>query len=470
MKDIKNFTKKIIDRHFESYSKADKDFIYLISILNILKKDRFLKEYQNLYIYPNNNELKLFFNCDSKNNEVIIEKTDIDTNKLPIFLSDEIYNALNKFKNIIYTSKNEEDYNININNFFSGNPEMIGIIRENRNVFNQNYMAEDEYIFKKILLNIDKENPFSFGFKPKIKNINLDKVKNNLFTKKIFPLSILQEQYKNEINIITKELEINFPELFMDKKEIIENSKIEQVMLRQGCDENSLSFNLKAELIKTPYNIESSIPLYIKGLNFLNSAFALHTGKTNSNFIFLKSNDGELLGGISYSNKEGSIINEIGFSFTNKAYRGFGVATKLYDILAQESIKKGRVLFNTFYTEDGEAAIPGIKQKLKNKYKNIFIVDLDHKNDNEELNRAMSNFNYEFKDLILNFEKNGRIENTINEIKTSYYSILPFVKKNILTSNDERKFIKNNIDKIKNDIECKTVTLCQKKINKNKTP
>lgn len=82
----------------------------------------------------------------------------------------------------------------------------------------------------------------------------------------------------------------------------------------------------------------------------------------------------------------------------------------------------------------------------------------------------MSNFNYEFKDLILNFEKNGRIENTINEIKTSYYSILPFVKKNILTSNDERKFIKNNIDKIKNDIECKTVTLCQKKINKNKTP
>lgn len=455
MKDIKNFTKKIIDRHFETYSDIDKGFIFLISILNILKNDRFLNEYQSLYIYPNNNELKLFFNCESRNNEFISINTKDDISDMPVFLPNNIYNSLSLFKSIIDGSQNEEQYNKSINEMFLYNPDIINVIRENRTVFNQNYLSEEDYIFKKTLLNIDKENPFSFGFKPKIKPIDLSKVKNNLFNKKILPLITLEEKYKHEIKKILKEVNTNFPELFIYKNEIINNSYIEHIKLEQNNVENDYS-HIKSELIATPYNIENSIPLHIKGLNFLNSAFALHNGKKNSHFIFLKSKDGELLGGISYSNKEGSMINEIGFSFTNRSYRGCGVASKLYDKLAQECITDKKVLFNLFYTEDGELAIPKIKNKLKEKYKNIFIVDLDHKNDSEELNRAISNFNYEFKELILDIDKiEKKDDNLLFRIKNHYEKMLPFIKNNILSSDDEREFIKVNISKLKNNIKNK---------------
>lgn len=454
MQDIKNFTNNMVNILFPTYSKLDKDIIFILSFSNILKNDRFINDYHNLYIYPDNNELKLFFNQEKQNYEVLKFNSELNINKLPIFLADNVFNDLNIFRNIILKSKNEIEYNEEVKKILNDNPNIIKTIREYRNVFNQNYLPEQEYILKKILLDIDNEKPFSFGFKPKIKSINLDKVKNNLFNKDIFPISVLNEQYEKETSLILDKLKKQFPELFFSRKDIINNSKIEFISFDQDDTNNYSSCKEKSELMKTPYGIEDNLALKIKGLNFINSAFALHTGKSNSHFIFLKSNDGELLGGISYSNKNNSMINEIGFSFTSKAYRGCGVATKLYDILAKKSMEENKVLFNLFYTEDGEAAIPNIKQKLRNKYEDLFIIDLDYKNeDNAELNNSISNFNYEFKDLILYFDKySTKDKNILLNIKKHYDENMPYIKENILNTNDEQDFIKKNIEKIKKEI------------------
>ena len=117
MQDIKNFTNNMVNTLFPTYSKLDKDIIFILSFSNILKNDRFINDYHNLYIYPDNNELKLFFNQEKQNYEVLKFNSELNINKLPIFLADNVFNDLNIFRNIILRSKNEIEYNEEVKKF-----------------------------------------------------------------------------------------------------------------------------------------------------------------------------------------------------------------------------------------------------------------------------------------------------------------------------------------------------------------
>lgn len=397
---------KQIKTQFPDRNKLEIGLISLYAIDYIFNSNRFNSTlYDFNHIKQFDDKLSLRFISNEKNNifDIFSFRTHKTENKLPTFIRDEHYHQIQELKKIINENELESEYLTQITTLKNNFPEIISIFKNYKTIISKNSDVNWDDVFR----NKNKKNGLFKHFMSNSTS-NLEELKAIEFNENIFPISKIEKYFRNEIFFIKNYLHNQYPKLFLSKSEIIKNAKIQHIHLKQGEVDIIENNNLKRSLLDNFYELERNIPLKDLGIDFLKNALNLHQGKSNSYFIFLISEDKELLGGISYSNQNDSIINNIDYTFSNIKYRGLGVATKLYEILAQETIMKNHIICNAFYTDNGKSFIPRIKEKLSIQHKNLISLDLDYSPKNEEPSSyeyIISDFNSEYKKMILEIEE-----------------------------------------------------------------
>lgn len=131
-------------------------------------------------------------------------------------------------------------------------------------------------------------------------------------------------------------------------------------------------------MLKKDDDISNKLPSRFYGLDFLNDS-ALQSFSDGISYIIAKSDD-DIVGLLSFnsSDREGhSVIKNIGYVCVKDNFRGTGLAEKLYDKLASICVDNGNIIVNSHYTDQGRDKLPRLKQRIREKHPEFFMLDTD---------------------------------------------------------------------------------------------
>jgi hypothetical protein len=296
-----------------------------------------------------------------------------------------------------------------------------------------NEYENNKSTINKILKEILKETP-------KFKNSpNTDQIKYYL----------IDTEYKNSDHYNEDQILISEDDY---KKEY---KKIESIGLS--------SFDYKQGLKDSLFENELNLFLYddhnaqYEGLAFVNES--LFKSNKKNTYIVAK-NGSETVAMLSvHSNSNLKKLKGIGNIGVKYNYRGSDIVENLYECLAKLSIKKGWVVTNTMYTEEGKKSLPEKKQRVRDKYNDFLMIDSSYNiKRHENKSNLLSSFNSR---VISHLEQKDKIN--LKGIKKSYdlvfESILNLTDKELekisLSYDLEHKFVKKFIESVNKNTNVK---------------
>ena len=192
-------------------------------------------------------------------------------------------------------------------------------------------------------------------------------------------------------------------------------------------------------MLKKDDDISNKLSSRFYGLDFLNDA-ALRPSTHSTSYIIAKSND-DIVGFLSFnsSDREGhSLIKNIGYVCIKDNFRGTGLAEKLYDKLASICVDNGNIIVNSHYTDQGRDKLPRLKQRIREKHPDFFMLDTDlgvYKNvgsNQYQIMQTTKGFNELLRSYLLERQKYNPegLRNNIKEIIAIHKDAMTYINDN----------------------------------------
>lgn len=192
-------------------------------------------------------------------------------------------------------------------------------------------------------------------------------------------------------------------------------------------------------MLKKDDDISNKLSSRFYGLDFLNDS-ALQSFSDGISYIIAKSDD-DIVGLLSFdsSDREGhSVIKNIGYVCVKDNFRGTGLAEKLYDKLASICVDNGNIIFNSHYTDQGRDKLPKLKQRVRDKHPDFFMLDTDlgvYKNvgaNQYQIMQTTKGFNELLHSYLLERQKSNPevLRNNIKEIIKIHKDAMAYINDN----------------------------------------
>lgn len=209
----------------------------------------------------------------------------------------------------------------------------------------------------------------------------------------------LIKKYKNEIEVVNKELEKKYIELKGNKD--ISFSFIES---SNNIYEDVMENN-KLVLLSNKYYLAANLKL--NGISYCSSE--IKEVEDNRKCILLKTKNQVI--GILLFNEEHNNIVKIDYIEINKNSRREGLSKRVLEWLSDYAIEHNKIIVSSSYTENGKSYLPETKQKL-NKEKASLFIDFEGK----------ENYSHELGEMNRRLiERVKKIENfNLNKFKKVY--------------------------------------------------
>lgn len=424
---IKNSEKENIEKLIAIIQKSEsaKD-LYDNFNIEILKNDKFIHDI-NRYIFQEKNSFKNS-NIEIIENICLLKK--------------------GNFKESMYI----QDFNSKIY------PRDISYIEhcENRGIEKKlPYIKNNTEIVSFLIEKKEIEKVFLIGQKNKAKKYLTDKfdmktadilLSNKSAEEKY--LEIIEDNYKKEKDRIIEEIKkIDNYEIIEDIPLLNDNKikKIVSEIKKEYLNKDSINIEIlenikeidltKKLLDNTKLNFLNNIEYYLmfQGVGIGVEYFSKESERL-CNYIILK-NDNEMVGYLAYQEENNLIKIESIEIF--KSQRNKGLSKKLFETLADFSIRKNKVIYNTIYSLEGIEKLPKTKKELNEKM-NCLFIDEDCRSFNREhyyLNKSVidyirkqTNFNLiKFKEI---YVKNLNKSNDEIKEKDLFSNIIQEYEKN----------------------------------------
>lgn len=411
-----------------SFFKKDKNIdercIYVDVINNNLLASIYDKEEPITYISEHDH---LFFSVIDKD----IIKGDI-TKKEKIKM---IKDSIKKFPQsnlslFINGDKNKRSISILNNNWFKIKKNIDEVLIELKKIKS----ANNEYIknkneVDKIITELLKENP-KYKFIP-----NTDEIKYYL----------IDTEYKDP-NDYYSEQKLTPETDYKNEYKDLESIGLSTFKYERGLKESFFENDLNLFLYDS-HNAQ------YEGLAFVNED--LFKSNKKNTYIVAK-NGSETVAMLSvHSGSRLPTLKGIGNIGVKYNYRGSNIVENLYECLAKLSIKKGWIVTNSMYTDEGKRSLPEKKQTVRDKYSDFLMIDTSyHIKKYEKHSKLLSKFNCF---VISHLEQKDKIN--VRNIKKAYDSILDSIvnlndcelEKISLNYDLERQFMKKFAKAIQNN-------------------
>lgn len=254
--------------------------------------------------------------------------------------------------------------------------------------------------------------------------------------------------------------DLEFDEHILNKHGI-DKSEIYKIDFNNTIDYQEMKNLIRPYIINYDNELNNSFKGAFYGLDYIDSA--IKGNICERSYIIAKYHN-ETVGMISFRSEENinqSVVKNIEYVCVKDSFRGTGLASVLYQKLANIFIDNNKILINSMYSKQGSIKLPRLKEEIRNKNPSFLFIDKDigKNQDNQDFNRIfLREFNNYFIDKILYIErkKEFHLNDCVSFLNNFYRTTVEQAKSDFdnINANEYRLYSRDKISESMEKLQC----------------